>query len=104
MAGIFLVCVPSAERGMDRLDHRLEDLPKIMRGRYAGMFLFSLFAVLYGDMKVMLAWVAVLTFLSLYDAATYIRTGGKYVTHLIPGLLTGVACVLIGILLSRGSV
>ena len=102
--GIFLVCVPNAERGMARIDHELPQLPNIMRRRYAGMFLFSGFAVWYGDLVVLLAWILVLTFFSAYDAITYFRSGGKYLTHLIPSVLTGIACVMIGILLSQKGV
>ena len=101
IGAIFLICVPNAERGMKLLDHEQAQLPKIMRGRYAGMFLFSLFAVWYGDLQVILAWLAVMGFYALYDAFTYFRSGGKYITHLIPAVFVALGLVLIVLVMTR---
>lgn len=92
--GIAAMCVRDPVAGLAVLTHRLEQLPLVMTDRYVALFGFSLFAALYGDMTVLIAWSLFLAFLALADAAIYARLGKPYMKHLSSGVAALVASVV----------
>lgn len=99
-----LACIPNAEKGItEKLHHRTDELPNVMRGRYAAVFVMSAFIVWYADMTVLMVWGLVMGSMSLYDAYLYKRRNMRYAMHLIPGLMTYVVSALaFATLLSNG--
>jgi hypothetical protein len=84
--GIAGMCLRNPAAGLAFLTHRIEQLPQVMTDRYVALFGFSLFAALYGDLNVLLAWSLVLAFLALADAVIYARSGKPYMKHLSSGV------------------
>jgi len=73
-------------KGLSQVTHRMDDLPKIMAGRYSGFFLLAVGATLYGDLKVICFLFAVFAFVSFFDTWVYAQGGHAYGKHLQAGI------------------
>ena len=82
---IVLVCVPDPARGMLRLSHIVEHLPKVMLGRYLAFLGFSTFLAVLGDLKVIAGWIVALAFMAFADTFIYWRQGKPFAPHLAAG-------------------
>jgi hypothetical protein len=91
LGGIAGLCLRDPVAGLAFLTHRLEQLPKVMTDRYVAFFGFSLFAAIYGDLHVLIAWSLAMAFMALSDAVIYARLGKPYMKHLSGGVLALVA-------------
>ena len=88
------------DAGMVAVSHKLDQLPNVMTGRYAGFFMLALAAVMYGDLKVIAVLYAVFAFCAFWDAGVYQRLRGQrsdvdpkphFVAGLASVLVSGVA-------------
>ena len=84
-------------RGLALTTHHLEDLPKVMTGRYFALVFLALGAVLYGDFKVVAFLFAVFSFLGFADAWIYHRAGKPIAKHAAAGA-SGVIVTLFALL------
>ncbi len=102
--GIAALCLRDPVAGLAFLTHRIEQLPHVMTDRYVALFGFSLFATLYGDLNVLIAWSLFLAFLAIADAAIYARLGKPYMKHLSSGVAALVAfAVFVAALKTNGA-
>jgi hypothetical protein len=88
LAAIFVV---DPVRGMARVSHRLEDLPKVMADRYIAFMALAAGATWYGDLAVIAYLFAVFAFMALADAVIYVRVNKPFLPHLLAGIAA--ACV-----------
>ena len=89
--GIAALCLRDPVAGLAFLTHRAEQLPLVMLDRYLAFFGFSVFATLYGDLNVLIAWALALAFMALVDAVIYARLGKPYMKHLSGGVVALIA-------------
>jgi hypothetical protein len=102
--GIAAVCLRDPVAGLAVLTHRAEQLPQVMLDRYLAFFGFSVFAAIYGDLTVMIAWTLVLAFMALADAFIYARLGKPYMKHLSAGVVAFIAsAVFVAALKTNGA-
>ena len=102
--GIAGLCLRDPVAALAFLTHRAEQLPQVMLDRYLAFFGFSVFATLYGDLKVLMAWTLVLAFMALADAFIYARLGKPYMKHFSSGVLALIAfAVFFAALKSNGA-
>lgn len=92
---IACICLFNPAAGMAKLGHEVEQLPNVMLGRYIAIFGFSLFAAYYADFIVLLAWLTAAGFMAFFDAVLYARQSKPYGTHLVAGILTFIAIILV---------
>ncbi len=91
LAAIFVV---NQARGMVLVNHRTEDLPKVMADRYVAFMALAAGATWYGDLAVIAYLFAVFAFMALADAVIYLRVKQPFLPHLIAGIAAaGVALV-----------
>lgn len=84
--------VRDTEAGMAAVSHKLDQLPHVMTGRYAGFFMLAVGAFLYGDLKVIAALYAVFAFCAFWDGGVYYRLRGtRDDVNPIPHFTAGVA-------------
>lgn len=81
-------------KGMAQVNHRAENLPQIMAGRYSGFFLLAIGATLYRDLTVIAFLFAVFAFVSFFDTWVYARLNLPYAKHLTAGIAAGLVVVV----------
>ncbi|MEM1235626.1 MAG: hypothetical protein AAGI10_01565 [Pseudomonadota bacterium] len=89
------IMVRGPRAGLAKLDHREEDLPAVMAGRYLTYFMLTVMAVFYRDLWVMLGLQVTFTVASLVDSWIYWRGGHAYVRHVMAAFASAVASGLL---------
>jgi uncharacterized membrane-anchored protein len=77
--------------GLEQTGHHAENLPSVMADRYFAFALLGLFAVIYQDLNVILAFFAACTLMAFMDARIYHLAEKKTIKHLMAGALSVVA-------------
>lgn len=90
-AAIFLAFLTDPARGMAQADHRLEQLPQVMTGRYAANAFLAVAAAIHGRPGPIAVLFAAFALMSFWDTWTYASRGLPYRPH----ALAGVASVLV---------
>lgn len=80
--------------GMAQVTHRAEQLPEVMTDRYIAFTGLTIFATLYGDMKVIAAWFAALGFMAFADAFIYQRAGFPIAKHMAAGVAAALVMIV----------
>ncbi|MEO0342280.1 MAG: hypothetical protein AAF198_02470 [Pseudomonadota bacterium] len=93
MTGVFaIVFAVDSDMGLALTDHRMEQLPMVMAGRYLALSLFALVIAFWGDLKLFAAFFAIGTTLALIDTMIYAILGHAFLPHALVGVLAGLAC------------
>ncbi len=79
------------EFGLAQTGHHKENLPSVMADRYLAFALIGVFAALYQDLYVILAFFAACSVMAFVDALIYSRAKQNTAKHLIAGVLSMVA-------------
>ncbi len=82
-----LVFAVSPKMGLVVTEHRAEQLPRIMVGRYFFMAMIAFVVAFRGDLHLIAAVFVGLAGVAFFDALTYVRAGTKIMPHLVAGLL-----------------
>ena len=90
-----LLMIRGPREGLAKLYHREADLPAVMAGRYLCFLVMTVLAVAYGDLMVMLGLQFSFLVAALVDTWIYWRGGHRYGPHLMAGLASAVAAVLL---------
>jgi hypothetical protein len=95
----------SPQRGLQLTTHRVEQLPRVMAGRYTAFALLALFAIVQGDPALFAAFFAVCAFMGLVDGLIYARAGLPHMKHTLSGGLSVVAfaIAMANLLVGKGS-
>ncbi len=101
-AALGAIYVRNPSRALVITTHHLEDLPKVMAGRYFAMMLLALGAVLYGDFTVIAYLFAVFSFLGFADAWIYHRAGKRFALHLSAGVMAIIVAAVALLALNTG--
>ena len=97
------IFVRNPELALARATHKVELLPQVMTGRYIVVFLFTLGALLFDDLRVSAYLFAVCAFIGFYDGWLYARRGLPHFKHTITGLLAfGALCITLVALATSG--
>lgn len=89
-------------RGLAQLTHRPAQLPLVLGDRYAAFAGLALAAVLWGDLRMLLALFLAFAFMGLADGAIYARAGHAHAKHTASGAASLLGAAVVGVALISG--
>jgi hypothetical protein len=90
--GILFLVNPA--KGMAAASHRIEQLPLVMSDRYIGTAFLLLGVLLFGDLRLLAWFMAVVGIAGLGDVVIYARARAPVLPHMIAAILYGTAATL----------
>lgn len=91
------------DRGLARLTHRPAQLPLVLADRYVAFAALTLAALVWGDLRMLLALFLAFAFMGLADGAVYARADHPHVKHTASGLASLVGAAVVGAALMYGA-
>lgn len=89
-------------RGLAQLTHRPAQLPLVLADRYVAFAGLALAALVWGDLRMLLALFLAFAFMGFADGRIYARAGHPHIKHTASGVASLVGAAVVGAALISG--